>query len=112
MLAERRAVPTESLEATCEVALRGAPEGTVLEVVIEPTGPARLPIAVSFPARGHRVSRVSSEKASDLRRFSSRQAKSNGSDADTLAHLVLMAPDSLRPPSCRAPIVVPRSTGG
>ena len=77
-------------------ALAGAPAGTVLEVVMEPTGPAWLPVAVFFTARGHRVFRVSSAKAADLRRFLSRHAKSNGIDADTLARLPLVDPAGLR----------------
>lgn len=98
VLAKRKAVPTrESLQAIEEAALRDAPQGTVLEIVMEPTGPAWLPIAVFFSARGHRVARVSSQKAADLRRFFSRHAKSNGIDADALARLALVAPDSLRP---------------
>jgi hypothetical protein len=52
-------------------------------VVVEPTGPSWLPIAVFFGGRGHTVYRVSSAKAHDLRRVLSRQAKSNGIDADT-----------------------------
>jgi transposase len=70
-------------------------------VVIEPTGPAWLPIAVFFSARGHQVFRVSSQKAADLRRFLSRHAKSNGIDADTLARLPLFDPAGL------APLVLP-----
>jgi len=66
-------------------------------VVIEPTGPAWLPIAVFFIGRGHVVHRVSSAKAADLRRFLSRHAKSNGIDAVTLARLPLIDPDGLRP---------------
>ncbi|MGE5765193.1 MAG: transposase [Mycobacterium leprae] len=94
----RRARPTvESLTATETAALAGAAAGVRLEVVIEPTGPAWLPIAVFFTARGHRVFRVSSAKAADLRRFLSRHAKSNGIDADTLARLPLLAPGSLHP---------------
>ena len=73
------------------------PAGTVLEVVIEPTGPAWLPVAVFFTARGHRVFRVSWAKAADLRRFLSRHAKSNGIDADTLARLPLVDPAGLHP---------------
>jgi hypothetical protein len=65
--------------------------------VIEPTGPAWLPIAVFFSARGHTVYRVSSAKAADLRRFLRRHAKSNGIDADTLARLPLVDPAGLRP---------------
>jgi transposase len=94
----RRAYPTvDSLTAVEQAALAGAPAGTRLEVVIEPTGPAWLPIAVFFTARGHVVYRVSSAKAADLRRFFSRHAKSNGIDADTLARLPLVDPGGLRP---------------
>jgi transposase len=98
VVAKRKAWPTaESLAAVEETALAGCPEGTRLEVVIEPTGPAWLPIAVFFSARGHLVFRVSSQKAADLRRFLSRHAKSNGIDADTLARLPLLHPAGLRP---------------
>lgn len=103
-LAKRRAWPTvESLAETEAAALRGTPEGTPLEVVIEPTGPAWMPIAVFFSTRGHTVYRVSSAKASDLRRFLSRHAKSNGIDADTLARLPLVDPGGLRPLELRGP---------
>jgi transposase len=71
--------------------------GTVLEVVMEPTGPAWLPIAVFFSSRGHQVFRVPSAKAHDMRRYLSRHAKSNGIDADALAKLAIIDPDSLRP---------------
>jgi transposase len=64
---------------------------------MEPTGPAWLPIAVFFGARGHAVFRVSSQKAADLRRFLSRHGKSNGIDADTLARLPLVDPHGLAP---------------
>jgi transposase len=98
VMAKRKAWPTaESLAAVEAAALAGCPEGTRLEVVIEPTGPAWLPIAVFFTARGHQVFRVSSQKAADLRRFLSRHAKSNGIDADTLARLPLSGPAGLAP---------------
>jgi len=64
--------------------LTGAEPGTRLEVMLEPTGPAWLPVAVFFCGRGHVVFRVPSAEASDLRPFLSRNAKSNGIDADTL----------------------------
>jgi len=100
----RRCEPSvASLTLIEQAALAGAPEGTRLEVVMEPTGPAWLPIAVFFGARGHEVFRVSSQKAADLRRFLSRHAKSNGIDADTLARLLLLDPDGLAPlqlPGC------------
>jgi transposase len=98
IVAKRKAWPTvESLTVVEAAALAGCMEGTRLEVVIEPTGPAWLPIAVFFTARGHQVFRVSSQKAADLRRFLSRPAKSNGIDADTLARLPLFDPAGLRP---------------
>ena len=101
-VAKRKAWPTvDSLAAVEAAALAGCPDGTKLEVVIEPTGPAWLPIAVFFSARGHTVFRVSSQKAADLRRFLSRHAKSNGIDADTLARLPLFDPAGL------APLVLP-----
>lgn len=94
----RRCEPSvASLTVIEQAALVGAPQGTRLEVVMEPTGPAWLPIAVFFSARGHAVYRVSSQKAADLRRFLSRHAKSNGIDADTLARLPLVDPDGLMP---------------
>jgi transposase len=94
----RRCEPSvASLTVIEQAALAGAPDGTRLEVVIEPTGPAWLPIAVFFTVRGHTVFRVSSQKAADLRRFLSRHAKSNGIDAATLARLPLVDPDGLLP---------------
>src|SRR5215472_488054 len=91
-------VPTvESLTALERAALAGAPAGTTLAVVFEPTGPAWLPIAVFFAGRGHEVYRVSSAKAADLRRFLRRHAKSTGIDAETLARIPLADPGGLQP---------------
>jgi transposase len=86
----------ESLAGVERAALAGAPEGTRLAVVFEPTGPAWMPIAVFFAARGHDVYRVSSAKAADLRRFLRRHAKSNGIDAETLARIPLADPGGLQ----------------
>jgi transposase len=97
-VAKRKAWPTvESLTEVEVAALAGCPAGTRLEVVVEPTGPAWLPIAVFFTGRGHVVHRVSSAKAADLRRFLSRHTKTNGIDADTLARLLLFDPAGLAP---------------
>lgn len=94
----RRCEPTvASLSVIEAAALAGAEPGTRLEVIFEPTGPAWLPVAVFFAARGHLVFRVASAKAADLRRFLSRHAKSNGIDAYTLARLPLIDPTGLRP---------------
>jgi len=87
----------QPLAAVERAALAGAPEGTALAVVFEPTGPAWMPIAVFFARRGHAVFRVSSAKAADLRRFLRRHAKSNGIDADTLARMPLADPGGLQP---------------
>ena len=98
IVCRRKAVPTlASLVEVEQAALVGAMPGVCLEVVVEPTGPSWLPIAVFFGARGHTVYRVSSAKAHDLRRVLSRQAKSNGIDADTLARLPLVDPTGLHP---------------
>jgi transposase len=98
VICRRKAVPThDSLVEVERAALAGAALGTRLEVVLEPTGPSWLPIAVFFSGRGHTVYRVSSAKAHDLRRVLSRQAKSNGIDADTLARLPLVDPAGLHP---------------
>jgi transposase len=97
-ITKRKAWPTtESLSEIEAAALAGCPAGTRLEVVMEPTGPAWLPIAVFFTSRGHVVHRVSSAKAHDLRRFLSRHTKTNGIDADTLARLPLFDPTGLTP---------------
>ncbi|HEY6530840.1 MAG TPA: IS110 family transposase [Acidimicrobiales bacterium] len=97
-IAKRKAWPTvESLGEVEAAALAGCSAGTRLEVVVEPTGPAWLPIAVFFANRGHVVHRVSSAKAADLRRFLSRHTKTNGIDADTLARLPLFDPAGLQP---------------
>jgi hypothetical protein len=62
LVCRRKAIPTvDSLAQVEHVALAETPAGTLLEVVVEPTGPAWLPIAVFFAARGHIVYRVSSE---------------------------------------------------
>ena len=91
-----RCVPTrESLLAMEARALAGTPEGTRLEVVLEPTGAAWFPVARFLAARGHTVYRVSSAKAADLRKFYRRHAKSNGIDAETLARVPLADPDGL-----------------
>ena len=95
-VAKRKCYPTvESLAQVEAAALAGTPAGTRLEVIMEPTGPAWLPIAVFFARRGHLVFRVSSAKASDLRKFFSRHTKTNGIDADTLARIGIVDPAGL-----------------
>jgi transposase len=98
VVCKRRVVPTVAGFAALEdAALTGAEPDVRLEIVIEPTGAAWLPVAVWFTRRGHTVFRVSTQKAHDLRRFLSRHAKSNSIDAHTLARLPLIDPDGLYP---------------
>lgn len=90
VLARARARPTaESLAALERRALEGAPEGTALEVVIDPTGPAWLPVAVFFAARGHRLYRPSVEQTAHLRRALAKRKKTNRTDAEVLAKLAV-----------------------
>ena len=97
VLARRRCRPTrESLEVIEAAALADAPDGTRLEVIIEPTGVAWLPVAVFFCRRGHVVHRVSSAKASALRKFLSEHAKANSIDALALARLAIVDPAGLQ----------------
>lgn len=97
VVARRRCRPeVESLAKIEAAALAGAPEGTRLEVIVEPTGAAWLPVAVFFYRRGHVVHRVSSAKAAALRRFLSQHAKSNSIDAETLARLAIVDPAGLQ----------------
>jgi transposase len=97
-LARRRVQPTRSsLESLRDAALAGADAGTAVEVVIEPTGPAWLPVAVFFAATGDRVYRVSSQKAADLRRYFRRHHKTNRIDATTLARIAILEGEVLRP---------------
>lgn len=94
----RRVRPTRaSLKALQKMALAGAQTETVVEVVIEPTGPAWLPVAVFFASTGDVVYRVSSQKAADLRRYYRRHHKTNRIDATTLARIAILEGDALRP---------------
>lgn len=98
VLARRRCRPTlEGLETIEQSALAGAPASTVLEVIVEPTGAAWLPVVVFFMRRGHVVHRVSSAKASAMRRFLSQHSKANSIDAEALARLAIVGPEGLQP---------------
>jgi transposase len=98
VVCKRKVVPTVAgFAALEEAALAGAVKGARLEVVIEPTGAAWLPVAIWFTRRSHTVFRVSTQKAHDLRKFLSRHAKSNTIDAHTLARLPLIDPAGLYP---------------
>lgn len=97
-LARRRVRATRtSLQALRTAALAGAETETMVEVVIEPTGPVWLPVAVFFAATGDVVYRVSSQKAADLRRYFRRHHKTNRIDATTLARIAILEGDALQP---------------
>lgn len=98
-VARRRVQPTrDSFEALREVALAGVAADVKVEVVMEPTGPAWLPVAVFFGARGDAVFRVSSQRAADLRRYFRKHHKTNRIDATTLARMALLdGGEALRP---------------
>ena len=98
VICKRQARPTlESSTALEHAALAGAEPETKLSVVMEPTGAAWLPVAVFFIRRGHLVYRVSSAKASDLRKFLVRHAKTNAIDALTLAKIPFIDHKALIP---------------
>lgn len=98
VICKRQARPTlESLGALEQAALQGAEPNTQLSVVMEPTGAAWLPVAVFFIRRGHLVYRVSSAKASDLRKFLVRHAKTNAIDTLTLAKIPFIDHKALIP---------------
>jgi hypothetical protein len=65
--------------------------------VIEPTGPAWLPVAVFSASTGDVVYRVSSQKAADLRRSYCRDHKTNRIDATTVARIAILEGEALRP---------------
>lgn len=98
IIARRRCRPLrQSFEALEDLALRDVPEDLKLDIVIEPTGVAWLPVAIFFCRRGHRVFRVSSAKAHDMRKLLKPNAKSNGIDAMSLARIAILDPERLVP---------------
>lgn len=95
-VARSRAHPTkDSLAALERLALEGAAKGTELDVVIDPTGAAWLPVAVFFATRGHRVFRPDVSQTAHLRRGLARRKKTNRIDAEVLAKLAVWNRDAL-----------------
>jgi hypothetical protein len=91
-------VPTvASLSAVERAALAGAPEGTRLSVVFEPTGPAWLPVAVFFARRGHAVYRCHRRRPWTCAGSCAATRRPDGIDAETLARLPLADPRGLQP---------------
>ena len=97
VVCKRQVRPTLSRSARSRTRPWGRRPARRSAVVMEPTGAAWLPVAVFFIRRGHLVYRVSSAKASDLRKFFKRHAKTNPIDALTLAKMPLVDPECLIP---------------
>jgi transposase len=78
--------------------LRRARQGDEpVQVVMEPTGLAWLPIASYLRQRGVTVYLVNTQQVADLRKFYSKHAKSDRIDACILARLPWVNPEALHP---------------
>ena len=80
-----------------EIARRSLVPDATIGVVMEATAGAWYAPSAWFARHDIAVYRVSTSKAADLRKFFSRHVKTNTIDAETLARLGLLAPDSLEP---------------
>lgn len=83
------------LERLVRRARQGLREDEPVQVVMEPTGAAWLPIASYLSQRGIKVYLVGTQKVAALRRFYSRHAKSDRVDARLLARMPAMMPGTL-----------------
>ncbi len=88
--------PSDLIELV-EITRRGLDSAATIGVVMEATAGAWYAPAAWFAQHHIAVYRVSTSKAADLRKFFSRHVKTNTIDAETLARLGLLAPDSLEP---------------
>jgi len=86
--------PTD-LDRLVRRARQGVSEDEPVQVVMEPTGAAWLPIASYLSQRGIKVYLVGTQKVAALRRFYSRHAKSDRVDARLLARMPGIMPDTL-----------------
>ncbi|MFQ5473273.1 MAG: transposase [Dehalococcoidia bacterium] len=75
----------EELEKLQARALKDAPAGTRLRVMLDCASMAWLPVAVWFQRRGHLVYQVPNAKTKDLREYYSKHSKSDPDDSYTLA---------------------------
>jgi len=71
------------------------PAGARLQLVIEPTRNAWVPLAAWFRARGVTVILVPPEQSADLRRYYAKHTKSDRLDSQLLARLPMLHPDGL-----------------
>ena len=98
VIARRKFVSKPSdLDELVAVARQGLDGDATIGVVMEATAGAWYAPAAWFSRHDIGVYRVSTSKAADLRKFFSRHVKTNTIDAETLARLGLLAPDSLEP---------------
>ena len=68
-----------------------------VQVVIEPTGNAWVPLAVWLKRQGAKVALVPPEQSSDLRNYYNKHSKTDRLDSRVLARLPLLHPEGLRP---------------
>ena len=98
VVARRKFVSKPSdLDELDTIARRGLDGPVIVAVIMEATAGAWFAPAAWFAGRGIGVYRVSTSKAADLRKFFSRHVKTNTIDAETLARLGLLAPESIEP---------------
>jgi len=84
------------LDLLLQRARRGA-ETEALRLVMEPTGLAWFPVAVSMNRHGVETYLVKTQQVSDLRKVYSRHAKSDRIDARVLARLPMVNPEGVHP---------------
>jgi len=75
----------EGFDGLCKHALKGAPEGTKLRFICEPTSMSWFPLAVYALSHDYLVVRVKGQKAHDLRQYYSKYKKRDPIDAKVLS---------------------------
>lgn len=87
----------EELEVMIERALKDAPANTLVDIIMEPTNTAWLPVT-SYLRYNHpqiKIYRVKSEKVHDLRRYYNKHTKTDAIDSKTLAKMPVVDAESL-----------------
>jgi transposase len=79
------------------------PEADHIEVVMEPTRKAWVPLAAWFRRHGAKVVLVPSEQSADLRGYYAKHTKTDRLDAVMLVRLPLLHPDGLHPQHANGP---------
>jgi transposase len=73
------------------------PAGAAVQVILEPTRNAWVPLAAWLAARGAEVVLVPPEQSADLRDYYNKHTKTDRLDSRTLARLPLLHPEGLQP---------------